>query len=136
MPKWKKYCPNFLLLQSKVISTRKLIVLKMLGEILLNFCLGPKTEISCWDPRFSVRSKIHVFCSTVLSEVLILVPNQNCARKKFMLGFWPLLEITSLKLIWGKRFFNSQPCSKGPTRWAQICFLFYLFALACFRQFT
>ena len=51
------------------------------GGNLTHFCLGSKTWMGCWDPRFTLRSKIHVFGSTFWSVVLILVPKQNCARK-------------------------------------------------------
>ena len=72
--------------------------LKNVGGNLTHFCLGPKTEFGCWDLRFSVRSKIHAFCGTLLREVLILVPNQNRAKKIYA-GFLPGLEITSLKVL-------------------------------------
>ena len=75
--------------------------LKNVGGNLTHFCLRPKTEFGCWDLRFSVRSKIHAFCGTLLREVLILVPNQNCAKKIYA-GFLPGLEITSLNMyaVW------------------------------------
>ena len=72
--------------------------LKNVGGNLTYFCLGPKTEINCWDLRFSVRSKILAFCGTLLREILILVPNQNCAKRNYA-SFLPGLEITSLKGI-------------------------------------
>ena len=71
--------------------------LKNVGGSLTYFRLGPKTKIGCWDLRFSVRSKILAFCGTLLREVLILVPNQNCAKKNCA-RFLPGLEITSLKI--------------------------------------
>ena len=71
--------------------------LKNVGGNLAHFCLGLKTEFSCRDTPFSARSKIFVFCSTLFWEDLILVPNQNCAKKVYA-GFLPgLEEITSLK---------------------------------------
>ena len=70
--------------------------MKNVGRNLTHFCLGPKTEISCWDPRFSVRSKILVFHSTVLWEVLILVSKKNWSWKLYA-RIWSFLEITSLK---------------------------------------
>ena len=64
------------------------------GGNLTYFYLGPKTEIDCLDLRFTFRSKIHVFSSTILKVLLILVPNRNCVRKSLGL-IWPILEITS-----------------------------------------
>ena len=64
--------------------------MKNVGRNLTHFCLGQNWNL------FSVRSKIHAFCGTLLREVLILVPNQNCAKKIYA-GFLPGLEITSLK---------------------------------------
>ena len=61
--------------------------LKNVGGNLTHFYLGPKTENSCWDPCFSVRSKIPLFCSTVLWAVLILVPYQNCTQKSLCQDF-------------------------------------------------
>ena len=80
----------------KYLSTRKLTKsLKNVGGNLTHFCLGPKTEISCWALRFSVRSKILAFCGTLLREVLILVPKQNCARKSLCHNLASLTNHTS-----------------------------------------
>ena len=55
----------FYMLQSKWKSTRKLIKSwKNVGGKSTHFCLGPKTWTGCRDPRFTLRSKIHVFGST------------------------------------------------------------------------
>ena len=89
----------FYMLYSTWQTTRILIQSwKNVGGNFTYFCLGPKTEIGCWDLCFSVRSKILAFCGTLLREVLILVPNQNCAKKIYA-GFLPGLEITSLKFF-------------------------------------
>ena len=67
---------------SKWQTTRKLIKSsKNVWGKLAHFCLGPKTRIGCWDPRFMLRSKIFVFCSIFLSVFLILIPSRYCVWK-------------------------------------------------------
>ena len=57
----------FWIFNSKCQTTRKLIKSsKNVGGKSTHFCLGPKTRIGRWDPRFTLRSKIFVFRSTVL----------------------------------------------------------------------
>ena len=71
---------------SKWQTTRKLIKSsKNVGGKWTHFCLGPKTEIGPWDPRFTLRSKIFVFRSSFLLVFLILVQNGNCIRKSLCL---------------------------------------------------
>ena len=88
--KWAISCQNGkmpLLIFHKLYSigqtTRKLIESwKNIGGKLTHFCLGPKTGNGHWDPRFAIRSKIHVFCRTISWVVCILVLNRNRARKR------------------------------------------------------
>ena len=66
-----------------------------------SFLPWTKTENWHWDPRFSVRFKIHMSFSTILCEVLILVPNQNCARKSLCRD---LNSLRSAKIDWNNNF--------------------------------
>ena len=57
----------FWIFNSKWQTTRKLIKSsKNVGGKLTHFCLGAKTWIGRWDPYFTLKSKIFVFCSSFL----------------------------------------------------------------------
>ena len=87
--KWAISCRNgktplqiFYMLYSIWQTIRKLIESwKNIGGKSTHFCLGPKTGNGHWDPRFTIRSKNHMFCRTTSWEVWILVLNRNCAWK-------------------------------------------------------
>ena len=68
----------------------------MLGANQLIFALDPKFEFGHLDSCFALRSKIHVFGSTILQVLLISIRNKKCFRKSLGL-IWPILEVTSLK---------------------------------------
>ena len=55
----------FWIFNSKWQTTRILVKgSKDVGGKLTHFCLRAKTRIGRWDPHFTLRSKIFVFCST------------------------------------------------------------------------
>ena len=107
--KWAISCRNgktplqiFYMLYSIWQTTRKLIESwKNIGGKSTHFCLGPKTGNGHWDPRFALRSKIHVFCSTFLWEVLILAPNRNCAQKSLCRDLANIRNQLSWIMPWG-----------------------------------
>ena len=79
-------------------TTKKLVKSsKDVGENCVIFALDPKFEFGHLDSCFALRSKIHVFGSTILQVLLILIRNGNCVLKSLGL-IWPVLEITSLKV--------------------------------------
>ena len=104
--KWKSAitCRNeksmrqiFYMLLSTWKCIRKLIKSwKNVGGKVGLFCLGPKTWLGYWDPRFNLSFKISVLGSTFWWEGLILVWNRNCAKNSYS-GIWPFSEIHTLK---------------------------------------
>ena len=99
LPKQKLYLQIFYMLYCTWQTTWKLIRnSKIVWGKSTHFCLESKIWIGHWDPRFTIRSKIHVFSDTILQVLLILIANRNCVWKSIGL-IWPFLEITSLK--WG-----------------------------------
>ena len=69
----------------------------MLGVIWLIFAMDPKLKLAVETFIFQSDPKIFTFCGTVLTEVLILVPNQYCAWKS-LCWYLASLEITPLNL--------------------------------------
>ena len=67
-----------------------------------HFCLGPKTLLGYYDPRFDLSSKISVVGSSFWKVVLTLVWNRNYAENSYS-GVWPFFEIHTLKLTDLKR---------------------------------